>query len=95
MVWFDKNLDNEMNHRFKLEAELKRAIEHNEFYFLYQPLVDTQSEQLEAFEALIRWKHPEKGELSPDEFIGIIEKHNLMSVLGEHMLDIVCEFAST
>lgn len=95
VMWFDKNLDNEMDHRFRLEAELKRAIKHNEFYFLYQPLVDTQSEQLEAFEALIRWKHPEKGELSPDEFIGIIEKHNLMSVLGEHILDRVCEFAST
>ena len=95
VVWFDKQLDNEMDHRYKLESELKRAIDREEFYFLYQPLIDTQSEQLEAFEALIRWKHPEKGELAPDEFIGIIEKHNLMAVLGEHILDKVCEFAST
>ena len=95
VAWFDRQLDNEMDHRFKLETELKRAIENDEFYFLYQPLVDTQSEKLEAFEALIRWKHPDKGELSPDEFIGIIEKHDLMSVLGEHILDKVCAFAST
>ncbi len=95
VAWFDKQLDNEMDHRYKLESELNRAIKNDEFYFLYQPLVDTKTEQLEAFEALIRWKHPDKGELSPDEFIGIIEKHNLMSVLGEHILDKVCAFAST
>ena len=94
VMWFDKQLDNEMDHRFKLETELKRAIANDEFYFLYQPLVDTQTERLEAFEALIRWNHAEKGELAPNEFIGIIEKHNLMSLLGEHILDKVCEFAS-
>lgn len=95
ITWFNRQLDNEMDHRFKLETEVKRAIENDEFYFLYQPLVDSHTEQLEAFEALIRWKHPDKGELAPDEFIGIIEKHNLMSVLGEHILDKVCQFAST
>ena len=95
VVWFDRQLDNEMDHRYKLESEVKRAIENEEFYFLYQPLLDTHSEKLEAFEALIRWKHPEKGELAPDEFIGIIEKHNLMPLLGEYILDKVCGFAST
>jgi len=59
---------------------------------MYQPLVDTQTELLEA---LVRWKHPEKGELSYDEFIGIVEKHDLMALLGEHILDKVCQFAST
>jgi Amt family ammonium transporter len=95
VVWFDRQLDNEMDHRYRLESEVKRAMENDEFYFLYQPLIDTQSEKLEAFEALIRWKHPEKGELAPGEFLGIIEKHNLMPLLGDHILDKVCEFAST
>ena len=93
-VWFEKQLDNEMSHRYLLETELRRAIAKEELYLLYQPLIDTKTETLEAFEALVRWRHPEKGELSPDEFIGIIEQNGLMPLLGEYVLDKACEFAS-
>lgn len=94
-VWFAKDLDDEIDHRFKLETELKRAISENELYLLYQPLVDTKTEQLVSFEALIRWNHPTKGELSPNEFIEIIEKHKLMAILGDFVLDNACKFASS
>ncbi len=93
-VWFDKALDNEMDHRFKLETELKRAIAEHELYLLYQPLVDTETEELVSFEALVRWNHPTKGELAPNEFIGIIEKHKLMGILGDFVLDNACKFAA-
>lgn len=95
VVWFDPELDNEMDDRYKLEQEIKRAIEQKEFYLVYQPLVDTQSQQLISFEALIRWRHPTRGELSPFEFIGILEKHQMMDRLGEFVLDKACEFASS
>jgi len=62
---------------------------------LYQPLVDTETQKLNSFEALVRWRHPEKGELSPCDFIGLVEKHRLMDLLGEKVLDLACEFASS
>ena len=95
VVWFDKQLDNDMSHRYLLEDELARAIEKEELYLHYQPLIDTATEKLEAFEALVRWRHPEKGELAPDEFLDIIEQHNLMPLLGNYVLDKACEFASS
>lgn len=93
-VWFEKQLDNEMSHRYLLETELRRAIAKEELYLLYQPLIDTRTETLEAFEALVRWRHPEKGELSPAEFIDTIEQNGLMPLLGEYVLDKACQFAS-
>jgi len=95
VVWFDKQLDNDMSHRYLLETELNRAIEKEELYLHYQPLIDTATEKLEAFEALVRWKHPEKGELAPGEFVGILEQHNLMPLLGNYVLDRACAFASS
>ena len=95
IIWFEPSLDNEMDHRFKLESELKRAIVEKELYLLYQPLVDTETQKLKSFEALVRWRHPEKGELSPIEFIGLVEKHRLMDLLGGYVLDQACEFASS
>ncbi len=94
VVRFEKELDNEMSHRFLLETELRRAIANEELYLLYQPLIDTKTENLESFEALIRWNHPDKGELSPGDFIDIIEHNGLMPLLGEYVLDKACEFAS-
>lgn len=95
VLWFEPSLDNDMDHRYKLETELKRAIENGELYLLYQPLVDTETQKLKSFEALARWRHPERGEISPVDFIGLIEKHNLMDLLGGYVLDLACEFASS
>lgn len=95
LVWFDEKLDSGLNHRFLLQAELKRAIEQEELYLMYQPLIDTKTEHLNAFEALVRWRHPEKGELAPGEFIDIIEQHGLMPLLGNYVLDKACAFASS
>jgi len=95
VIWFEPSLDNEMDHRYKLESELQRAVAKDELYLLYQPLVDTETQKLKSFEALVRWRHPEKGELSPAEFIGLVEKHRLMDLLGGKVLDLACEFASS
>jgi len=95
IIWFETSLDNEMDHHFKLETELKRAIADKELYLQYQPLVDTETQKLKSFEALVRWRHPEKGPLAPDEFIGLVEKHRLMDLLGGYVLDTACEFASS
>ena len=65
-----------------LERDLKRALEKNEFYLVYQPQIDLDSRRLKGMEALMRWKHPERGEVSPGVFIPIIEKMGIIDSIG-------------
>ncbi len=94
-VWFESTLDNELDHYFKIESELKRAIKDQELFLEYQPIVDTRSGAIKCFEALVRWQHPTQGLIPPFQFIPSIEKNNLMTILGDYVLDVACEFAST
>ncbi len=95
IVWFDPDLDNDMDYLFKMKAEVQRAIENDELFLEYQPQIDAQNNKILAFEALVRWDHPKKGLLSPFEFISNIEKHGLMPLVGNFVLETACEFAST
>lgn len=69
-----------------LEAELAQGLTRNEFELFFQPQVEATTGQLSGAEALLRWRHPERGLLSPDSFIFVAERHRLMLNLGEWVL---------
>jgi diguanylate cyclase (GGDEF)-like protein/PAS domain S-box-containing protein len=66
---FEPSMHDQARERFRLQGELRRAIEAEEFWILYQPLFDTSNIRLVGFEALVRWNHPRRGLLRPDAFI--------------------------
>ncbi len=64
--------------RMRMETELRSAIEREQFFLAYQPIVDLRKTRIEGFEALIRWKHPSRGVVPPDEFISLAEETRLI-----------------
>ena len=80
---------------FTHHAELHRAITNREFQVLYQPIVDTQTHQVHAVEALIRWHHPRRGLIPPMDFIPMAEQIQVMDVLGSWVLRRACLDAMT
>jgi EAL domain-containing protein (putative c-di-GMP-specific phosphodiesterase class I) len=79
--------------RFKLEQELRSGIEHNEFELHMQPQADLHSGQILGAEALVRWRHGERGLVMPDDFIPVAEESDLIVQLGAHVLRMACEQA--
>jgi diguanylate cyclase (GGDEF)-like protein/PAS domain S-box-containing protein len=76
-----------------LENELRRALTQNEFELHYQPIVDTKTLRMRSAEALIRWRHPEKGLVPPDQFIPFAEESGAILPIGEWALQAACKEA--
>ncbi|MCB1936680.1 MAG: EAL domain-containing protein [Nitrosomonas sp.] len=76
--------------RLELEKDLRAAIEKNELQVFFQPIVDAQSHHIARMEALVRWQHPERGFLSPAEFVPLAENIGLINQLGESVLKTSC-----
>ncbi len=76
--------------QLQLENELYEALEHQQFYLAYQPIISTESNQLIGFEALARWNHPDKGMIAPDTFIALAEKAGCIHQLGLWALQEAC-----
>ncbi|NJS15239.1 MAG: EAL domain-containing protein [Sphingopyxis sp.] len=86
-------MDQELHRRRELEAELRGAIRGGQLALHYQPIINLKSGRIEAFEALVRWQHPERGMLSPDEFIAIAEATGLIITMGNWIVLEACRTA--
>ncbi|QOZ24197.1 EAL domain-containing protein [Bradyrhizobium sp. CCBAU 51753] len=91
--FFEREMDLQAQNRRKMELDLRSALVHGEFELHYQPLVDLATDQISGFEALLRWCHPEKGMISPAEFIPVAEEMGLIASLGEWVLREACNEA--
>ena len=88
--FFEPEMNSKIQARRRLEVDLRDAIGGKQFEMFYQPLVSVDSGEVIAFEALIRWRHPERGMISPGEFIPVAEETGLIIPLGEWILRQVC-----
>jgi diguanylate cyclase (GGDEF)-like protein len=93
--FFETGMDARAQARRLLEMDLRAALRRNEFEVYYQPIRDLASDRVVAFEALIRWNHPERGLISPAAFIPLAEETGLVLQLGEFVLRTACTDAAT
>jgi len=80
--FFDPSMTRNLVRRKEIEAELRMALQRDELSVFFQPIVDLETGRIRTFEALVRWFHPEKGELRPDEFIPVAEETGAIITLG-------------
>ena len=80
--FFDPSMTRDLMRRREIEAELRMALQRDELSIFFQPIIDLETGRIRAFEALVRWFHPEKGELRPDEFIPVAEETGVIITLG-------------
>jgi diguanylate cyclase (GGDEF)-like protein/PAS domain S-box-containing protein len=89
-VLFQHAIRAEFEARLSLEAELERAAELGEFELFYQPQIDLTDGRLLGAEALLRWRHPERGLLAPADFISVLNASSISSVVGQWVLETAC-----
>ena len=88
--FYSQSMNSLAAERLELEAGLRRALEQQQFFPVYQPRVDSASGRVEGIEALVRWRHPERGVLAPGAFIEASEQCRLIIPIGEFMLEAAC-----
>jgi len=88
--FYSKTLHEEVYKRVEIERELQHALERNEFILHYQPQIDTKTRKVVGAEALIRWQHPVKGLIPPDDFISIAEDIGAIDAIGAWVMETAC-----
>ena len=88
--FFEPEMDARMKARRELDMDLRKALANDEFELYYQPLVNLENNEITAFEALLRWNHPERGLVSPADFIPVAEETGLIIPLGAWVLHRAC-----
>jgi diguanylate cyclase (GGDEF)-like protein len=87
---FDSTMHTRAATAFWLETELRKAVEHNDFVLYYQPIVSLHENKICGFEALLRWQHPERGIITPSEFITVADETGMILSLGETVIREAC-----
>ena len=95
VVRFDPEMDRSQIERGLIERDLRRALSNDEFEVWFQPRFETRRLWITGFEALARWRHPERGFISPARFIPVAEQCGLIAELGVRVLKDACAFAAT
>jgi diguanylate cyclase (GGDEF)-like protein len=91
---YSPDLDRDLEQRVQTEVELHRALERSEFELYYQPQLNLKSGAMVGVEALLRWRHPQRGLIPPAYFIRLLEETGLMPEVGEWVLRAACKQAS-
>ena len=89
-AFYTSDLTVTAQHRMEMENYMRRGLERNEFILHYQPKQDLASGNLNGVEALVRWQHPQRGLVDPDQFIPLAEETGLIVDLGRRIIDLAC-----
>jgi diguanylate cyclase (GGDEF)-like protein len=92
--FYEPSMHSEAAERQLLENDLRQAIERDELWVAYQPIVRAAGEEISGFEALVRWNHPSRGAISPDKFVPLAEEAGLIGAIGEWVLRTALEEAA-
>jgi diguanylate cyclase (GGDEF)-like protein len=93
--FFEPGMDARMHARRQLELDLRSALANDGFELHYQPVFNLDTNNITAFEALLRWRHPERGSVSPAEFVPLAEETGLIGVIGAWVVREACRQART
>lgn len=91
LQFYSQSIKDASHQLIKIEQELRHAIRNEEFELYLQPIVDLKTNAITKAEALIRWNHPEKGLVTPEQFITIAEKSDLIITIGEWVINRACQ----
>ncbi|MEJ2394703.1 MAG: EAL domain-containing protein [Candidatus Thiodiazotropha sp.] len=89
--FFSFDMHRNLHEHLELESALRRAIEKFKLELVYQPFIDVETQTISSCEALLRWKHPERGYISPARFIPIAEESGLIGAIGDWVITEVCQ----
>ncbi len=92
--FFEGSMAAEIRNRCQFENDLRQALDHGEFRLVYQPIKNIRTDRFTGLEALVRWKHPARGEVLPSEFIPIAEDTGIILALGDWVLRESCREAA-
>jgi diguanylate cyclase (GGDEF)-like protein len=94
-VVFETDMQDTIQNRMELEMDLREALEKGEFFLAYQPTIDLSDMSPTGVEALIRWEHPVRGVVQPDDFVPLLEETGLITEVGRWVLEEACAQVAT